>query len=159
MSLFNDRKPGTLETWLDDSGAIAHVAIVQDPGNPLCIYYNGVLVDLSAHRQIQGTVSDFKSEHRAKYDATFVDPVEPYPETLTKFGSQSTKFDGLRGLDMIDAHKEIAEKFAALVEKKDGWYRGIVDYKIEDGNVTRIDELKIMHSGPELPNDLFTKNG
>lgn len=63
---------------------------------------------------------------------------------MEKFGNQSNKFDILHGLDMIDAQKEIAEKFSALLEKKDGWYRGIVDYKIEDGKVTRIDQLKIL---------------
>ena len=35
-----------------------------------------------------------------------------------KLGSQSIKFDGLRGLGMIDAQKEIAEKFAAIVKKQ-----------------------------------------
>lgn len=45
--------------------------------------------------------------------------------------------------ERIDRPKGIAERFAALVEKKDGWYRGIIDYKIEDGDVARVGELKV----------------
>lgn len=42
-----------------------------------------------------------------------------------------------------DRPKGIAEKFATLVKKNDGWYRGIIDYKIENGEVTRVGELKV----------------
>ena len=44
--LLNDRKPCTLSSWMDDSGKLRSITIVQDPGNPLQIYRDGVAVDL-----------------------------------------------------------------------------------------------------------------
>lgn len=134
MGFFNDRKPVTHETWLDDSGIVAHIAIVQDPGNPLCIYYNGALVDLSAHRQLQGKIADIMAE----------------------FGS---KFDILNGLDFNDQQKEIADRFAKLVFDQPGWYRGTIDYMLdENGKVVRIDGLKVTMTGAELPSDFFKRS-
>lgn len=57
--------------------------------------------------------------------------------------------------ELNDRPKGIAERFATLVEKKDGWYRGIIDYKIEDGDVARVGELKVTLVGEQMPNVLF----
>lgn len=57
--------------------------------------------------------------------------------------------------ERIDRPKGIAERFAALVEKKDGWYRGIIDYKIEDGDVARVGELKVTLVGEQSPSEFF----
>lgn len=54
-----------------------------------------------------------------------------------------------------DRPKGIAEKFATLVKKNDGWYRGIIDYKIENGEVTRVGELKVTFVGEQSPNEFF----
>ena len=50
---------------------------------------------------------------------------------------------------------EIAEKFSHLLKDCDGWYRGSIDYKVEGGKVTRIDELKITLTGEEVPVEFF----
>ncbi len=68
------------------------------------------------------------------------------------------KFDGLRGLDFTDQQKKIAKKFAKMVFDKPGWYRGTIDYKLdENGKVTYIDEVKVMMTGAELPTEFFRK--
>jgi hypothetical protein len=72
-----------------------------------------------------------------------------------EFGKHSSKFDGL-GLDPIDSQLEIANKFASLVFDQPGWYRGTIDYELdESGKVSRIDELKVMFSGAEEPSKAF----
>lgn len=72
-----------------------------------------------------------------------------------KFGEHSSKFDGL-GLNPIDTQLEIANKFASLVFDQRGWYRGTIDYELdENGKVSRIDELKIMRSGAETPSQTW----
>ena len=89
------------------------------------------------------------------YHATSRGQVESYSETLAKFSDQSPKFDGLCRSEVIDRPKGIAEKFATLVEEKDGWYRGSIDYKIENGEVTRVGELKVTLVGEQSPSVFF----
>lgn len=72
-----------------------------------------------------------------------------------KFGEHSSKFDGL-GLNPIDTQLEIANKFASLVFDKPGWYRGTIDYELdENGKVSRIDELKVTMTAEQTPSRSF----
>lgn len=71
----------------------------------------------------------------------------------------SNKFDSLHGLDFNDQQKEIADKFAGLVFDQPGWYRGTIDYNLdENGKVTHIDGLKVTMTGAELPSDFFRQS-
>jgi len=70
----------------------------------------------------------------------------------------SNKFDSLNGLAFNDQQKEIADKFAELVFDQPGWYRGTIDYMLdENGKVVRIDGLKVTMTGAGLPTEFFRK--
>lgn len=50
----------------------------------------------------------------------------------------------------------IAEKFAALVFDQPGWYRGTIDYALNDnGKVVLVDELKVTWTAEKTPRRLF----
>lgn len=53
MNVFNDRKPGTFETWLDDSGKLRNFVVVQTPGKPAKFYYDGIEVDLVQKKELR----------------------------------------------------------------------------------------------------------
>lgn len=68
------------------------------------------------------------------------------------------KFDSLHGLDFNDQQKEIADKFAKLVFDQPGWYRGTIDYMLdENGKVVRIDGLMVTMVGEQLPSEFFRR--
>ena len=46
MNVFNDRTPGSMETWVDDSGKLRHFTLVQNTGFPMAVYLDGVEVRL-----------------------------------------------------------------------------------------------------------------
>ena len=50
----------------------------------------------------------------------------------------------------------IAEKFASLVFDQPGWYRGIIDYALdENGKVVRVDELNVTMTVEQTPRRFF----
>lgn len=76
-------------------------------------------------------------------------PGEPFALYIDGFAIPIPPYHQFKGA----ITEEIAEKFSSFVRDQPGWYRGTIDYQIdENGKVVRIDELKItMTSDKEKP--------
>jgi hypothetical protein len=65
---------------------------------------------------------------------------------MKKFGKDSTKFDGLAGLDYNNRQLCLAAGFQAFLSppKKEGWFWGEISYHVDgNGKIDRIYDMKI----------------
>lgn len=61
------------------------------------------------------------------------------------------KYDGVSGIlgIQMDEIKGVAETFAAINPRKDGYFKGSICFRLEGGKVTEVHEVKIVADCPK----------